>query len=256
MNRIRAIIADDEKPARTRIRTLLANLRDIEVVAETASGPDTIDRVIKLKPNLLFLDIQMPPPSGIDVLRAVCVEHMPCTIFTTAHAEHALEAFAVHALDYLLKPFSPARFYEAVERACRQIELQSGRPDERLLALVQASEADSRHVARYLVRTNERYIVLPVDEVEWFESAANYIVAHTARGNHVLRKSMTALEAELDPRKFFRVSRGAAVQFKSVREVQAITAGEHVVILASGARIPMTRNLRDFQAGLAGMRQA
>jgi len=254
MKKIRAIIADDEKPARNRIRQLLKAEADIEIVAETATGADTVEQVVAVRPELLFLDVQMPPPTGLGVLRALRDEHLPCTIFTTAYAEHALEAFAVHALDYLLKPFAPARFQEAVQRARAQIRLLSGEPDERLLALLQAAGASSSTVSHYLVRNNERYVVLPVEEVEWFESAANYIVAHTPNGNQVLRKSMTVLEGELDSRRFFRVSRGAIVRFACVRELQALTAGEHVVILKSGAKIPMTRNLRKFQECLAAAR--
>ena len=250
MRKIRTIIADDEKAARSRLRALLAAERDIEIIAETENGTKTIDDIGRLQPDLLFLDFQMPPPTGLDVLRAVQDQHLPCTIFVTAHAEHAVEAFAVHALDYLLKPFTPARLRQAVERARRQIELLNGRPDERLLALLQAANSGG-FASRYLVRNNERYSIVLVDEVEYFESAANYIVAHSATGKHILRKSMTELEEELDPQRFFRVSRGAVVQFRFVVELQTIAAGQYVVMLRSGARVPMTRQLREFQERLA-----
>jgi len=250
MKKISALIADDEAHARSRVRTFLADTRDIEIAAETASGVETVEVVLRLKPELLFLDVQMPPLDGLEVLRTIRDEYLPCTIFTTAYAEHALAAFSVHALDYLLKPFTRERFREAVQRGREQVVLlRSGKPDGRLKSLLDSS--DPGIVSRYLIRDNERYTVLAVEEVEWFEAAANYLVAHTNRGNHVLRKSVTAIENEIDPRMFFRVSRGAVVRLACVREVQAITAGEHVVILKSGARIPMTRNLRDFQERLA-----
>lgn len=256
MKKIRTLIVDDEPPARDRLRTLLGPEKDVELVGEAGNGDDAIRLIGELRPDLLFLDIQMPRPDGIAVLRAVRDEWLPCTIFTTAHAEHAVEAFALHALDYLLKPYSRDRFHAALNRARAAIAQRSPAPagDERLDAALRDPAVSSGPVERFLVKTNERYLVVRANDVTWVEAAANYVVLHTPSGNHILRRSLTALEGDLDARRFFRTSRSTIVNLDSVREVQLLSAGEHVILLHDGTRVPLTRGLREFQERLQAPR--
>ncbi|MDD3178987.1 MAG: LytTR family DNA-binding domain-containing protein [Opitutaceae bacterium] len=252
--KISTLIVDDEAPARVRLRRLLAPESDIEIVGEAASGEDAILAIGRLHPALLFLDVQMPAPNGLAVLRAVRDEWLPCTIFTTAYAEHAVAAFELHALDYLLKPYSRERFAAALARA-RQHLLATGPAagDARVAALLAGQTIENAPVERFLVKNRERYLVVRAADIEWVEAAANYVVLHTAAGNHVLRRTLAAVEADVDPRRFFRLSRSSLVNLATIREVQALAAGEHVVILRSGARLTLTRGLRELQERLKSL---
>jgi two-component system LytT family response regulator len=248
---IRTLIVDDEAPARGRLRRLLASESDIDIVGEAATGEDAIRLIGELRPALLFLDVQMPAPDGLGVLRAVRDEWLPCTIFTTAYAEHAVAAFELNALDYLLKPFAAERFATALERARARIGAAaaseaSGR-DERVAALVDDLVVASRPVERFLVKHNERYLVVRAADIQWAEAAANYVILHTPAGKPILRKALSALETELDPRLFFRVNRSAIVNLSLVREVAVAAAGEHTVTLQGGHQLTLTRGLRELQ---------
>jgi two-component system, LytTR family, response regulator len=249
--KIRTLIVDDEIPARARVRRLLDHENDIEIVGEAANGDEAIRLVGELHPDLLFLDVQMPPPDGLAVLRALRGEWLPCTVFTTAHAEHAVAAFELHALDYLLKPFTQERFRATLTRVRQQLTQKSS-GDERMGAFLQSDAVARTPVERFLVKTNERYLVVRASDIEWVEAAANYVVLHTTTGTHVLRRTLAALEGELDPRRFFRTSRSALVNLATVREVQTVATDEHVVFLQSGARVSLTRGLRSFHARLQG----
>lgn len=248
MTVIRTLIVDDEPPARSKLRTLLAAENDIEICGEAGDGETALRLIARLRPDLLFLDVQMPAPDGLAVVRALPREARPCTIFTTAHADHAVEAFTLHALDYLLKPYTRERFATAMARARQQIALRehpSTRSPSSLVAeppLVAAAP-----VERFLVRTSNRYIVVRSEDIAWIESAANYVVLHSAGENHVLRRSLAAIESELDPRRFFRASRSAIVRFDAVRELQSVGPGEYAIVLRDGTRVPLTRGLREFQ---------
>lgn len=252
MSKIRTLIVDDEPPARAKVRHLLATENDIDVVGEAGNGDDAIRLIGELKPDLLFLDIQMPATDGISVLRAVKDEWLPCTIFTTAYAEHAVEAFALHALDYLLKPYSRERFADALARARKVLASAalSEQGDPRVSAALNEAPVKSNPLERFLVKTNDRYLVVRTSEVTWIEAASNYVILHTASGNHVLRRSLAVLEGELDPKQFFRSSRSAIVNLDFVREVQPMAAGEHVIVLRDGKSVPLTRGLREFQERL------
>ncbi len=254
--KIRTLIVDDEPPARAKLRNLLAAEEDIELCGEAGNGDDAIRLIGELRPDLLFLDVSMPAPDGLAVLRAVRDEWLPCTIFTTAHSVHAVEAFALHALDYLLKPYSRARFADALERAHTELARRANGANERVSALLRDPAIGAAFIERFLVKTNERYQVVRASDIAWAEAAANYIVLHTGTGRHMLRRTLSALEAELDPRRFFRVSRSAIVQLDRVREVELVSAGEHLLHLDDGARVPLTRGLREFQERLQAPRES
>lgn len=252
--KIRILIVDDEKPARERLRTLLASIEDVEIVAEAANANDAIEAIGQYQPDLLFLDIQMPGRTGFDVLRAISPEILPCTIFTTAYDAYAVEAFNVRALDYLLKPFTADRLNQAVTRARESLAQPRAEADPRVEDLLKTAPAPRQCLERILVKLNDRYLVVRRNEMEWVEAAANYVVLHTSSGNHVLRKALSALEAELPPQEFFRASRSAIINLAHVTEIQLTPAGEHTIVLRSGTKVPLTRGLRELQERLQFLR--
>lgn len=245
-----AIIVDDEPLARERVRTMLAAEPDIELLAECASGPEAVAAVRRQAPDMLFLDIQMPEMDGFQVLRALGTP-LPIVIFTTAYDEHAVKAFEAQALDYLLKPFKPARFRAAVARAREQLARKQ--PDEvtkQLLSLIEARAAPTQYLTRIVVRDRDRVRFVKTTEIDWLEASGNYVILHAARENHVLRETLSALETQLSPREFLRLSRSAIVSLSRVQQVEPMFNDEHVVVLTDGTRLTLTRGLRELQERL------
>lgn len=243
---IRAIIVDDEPPARRRIHALLDREPDIEVVAECRDGREAIAAVQEAAPDLLFLDIQMPEASGFEVLAALEPERMPAVIFVTAYDEYALQAFEVHALDYLLKPFDRERFAAALDRARKQIRRQRrGELDERVLALLAGlREPQTKYLERLAVKTSGRIRFIEIGEVDFFDSEGNYVRVHTAERSYLLREALSTLEARLDPQRFLRIHRGTIVQLDRIQELEPLFKGEYVVILRGGTKVRSSRRYR------------
>ncbi len=248
---IRALIVDDEPLARERVRRLLAEEPDVEVLGECANGPEAIAAIQARRPDLVFLDIQMPEVSGFDVLRALTPDTWPLVIFVTAHDRHAIEAFDIRALDYLLKPFKRSRFRLALARARAQLESHATAGlNARLRELLESPPSEPVHLHRLAVKNGERTLFVKVEDIDFLESAANYVVLHTARENHVLRDTLTNLEARLSPKRFLRISRSTLVNLDRVRELQPVAPGEHVLILTDGQKLTVTRGLREVQERL------
>ena len=248
--KIRALIVDDEPLARERVRTLLRSEADIEVVAECGSGSEALAAVKKHSPDLLFLDVQMPEMGGFEVLRALPRERMPLVIFVTAHDQHALQAFEVHALDYLLKPFKPARFKETLQRARATLKSQqAAAASKNILAFLGEAKAEraQEHLTRIPVRTGERVVFVKTAQIEYIESAGNYVVLHVGKENHVARETLMALEEKLDPKHFVRISRSTLVNLDQIKEIQPLFKGEHAVLLHNGKQLAMTRGIREVQ---------
>lgn len=246
--KIRVIIADDEPLARERIRVLLAREQDVEVVAECANGQETVAAVRAQAVDLLFLDVQMPGMDGFEALRAMSTERLPLVIFVTAFDEHAVKAFEVHALDYLLKPFKPQRFKDTVQRARQTLATAQGDAvSEKLLALLGQRRPAQEYITRVTVKTGERVVVLKAEQIEYIEAAGNYVILHVGKENHVLRETLTALEQKLNPRQFLRISRSALVNADQIRELQPLFKGEHAVLLRNGKQLTMTRGIREVQ---------
>ena len=247
--KLRAIIADDEPLARERIRSLLVAEPDVEIIAECSHGTQTLKATQERRPDLLFLDVQMPRLNGFEVLEALEPEQMPIVIFTTAHDEHAIRAFEVNALDYLLKPFTEARFKSAVLRARNQLNNrpQSNPQVAALLNTVHAANPSGR----ILVRSPDRILFLKPEEIDYIEAAGNYVVLHVGKERHILRETMTAMEARLIPAGFMRISRSIIVNLARIREIQPLGAGQYSLLLKDGSRLDMTCSLADLQARLA-----
>ena len=247
----RVLIVDDEALARERVRKLLGSEPDVEVVGECGNGPDAITFIQGERPDLVFLDVQMPEVSGFDVLRALPPENLPAVIFVTAHDQHAIEAFEVHALDYLLKPFKRARFQEAVRRAVEHVQARDAAGMNRQLAeWLRATKTAPSYLNRIAVKSDDRTIFIKVEEIDYVESASNYVVLCTRSGNHVLRDTLTNLETRLPPKLFLRISRSVIVNLDAVKELQPGLQGEHIVILHGGKQLAMTRGLREVQERL------
>ncbi len=249
--KLRALIADDEPLARERVRSLLADEPDTEVVAECSDGAQTFKATQEHRPDLLFLDVQMPRLNGFEVLEALEPEQIPVVIFTTAHDEHAIRAFEVNALDYLLKPFTEARFKLAVQRARDQLGKDPRpRPDPRLVAL-----RNHLHRAtpggRILVRSPERLLFLKPEEIDHVEAAGNYVVLHAGQERHIVRETTAAMEARLAPAGFMRLSRSVIVNLARIREVQPLGPGQYSVLLKNGTRLDMTCSLSELQSRLS-----
>ena len=252
--KLRVIIADDEPLARERIRTLLADEAGVEVVEETANGAETLKAVREQVPDLLFLDVQMPRLNGFEVLEALQaleVRRLPEVIFTTAHDEHAIRAFEVNALDYLLKPFTEARFRMAMQRARDELE-RTGREEapDRLSGLLKDVRAANPGGGRILIRTPERILFLKPEEIDHVEAAGNYVVLHSGKERHILRETTAAMEARLSPAGFMRISRSSIVNLARIREVQPLGPGQYSVLLKTGDRLDMTCSLTELQARL------
>lgn len=248
---MRTVIADDEPLACERIRALLADEPDVEVVAECRNGAEAVRAVNELRPDLLVLDIQMPRLNGFEVLEAIGVEDLPAVIFTTAHDEHAIRAFEVNALDYLLKPFTEARFRRALQRArADRANLPSCPSDPGIAALLAQLKAGGAP-GRILVRSPDRIVFLKPAEIDYVEAAGNYVVLHSGRDRHILRETTAAMEQRLSAAGFMRISRSVIVNLARIREVQPVAPGQYIVVLADGVRLPMTCALADLQARLS-----
>lgn len=249
--RIRTLIVDDEPLARQRVRLLLTEEADVEIVGECEDGIEAMAQLQASKPELMFLDVQMPEMDGFEVLGRVPEAELPVVIFTTAYDEHALRAFDAHALDYLLKPFKPERFKQAVQRAREAIaNKQAGVAARGLLALLGERAAPAGQLTRLAVKTPGKVIFVGLEEIDSIDAAGKYAVVHAGTQNHVLRESMTSLETHLPPQHFLRISRSVIVNIDRIMEIQPMFKGENVVVLKNGKRYPTTRSLREIQQRL------
>jgi two-component system LytT family response regulator len=251
--KIRAMIVDDEPLARKRIHLFLRDEPDLEIVGECVNGAEAIDQIGRLKPDLLFLDVQMPEVSGFDVLRALPVDHWPLVIFVTAYNQHALEAFEVHALDYLLKPFKLVRFRQALQRARQTLEAKDGKGQKQRFQEWLLAQEQAVYPRRLTVKSGEHTAFVEVSEVDYIEAAGNYAILHVGATNHILRETLANLEAKLSPKRFLRVSRSAIVNLDRIKAIQPATRGEHVVVLKSGRELPLTRGVREVQQRLESL---
>lgn len=250
MRKISAIIADDEPLARERVLSILNDEPDLEVVAECADGAQALKETQKRQPDLLFLDVQMPRLNGFEVLEALWPGPIPVVIFTTAHDEHAIRAFEFNALDYLLKPFTEARFKMSLQRARARLEKSGRQPDPQMKALVGQLLAPVAGGGRIFVRSSERILFLKPEEIGRVEAAGNYIILHSGKEQHILRETISAMEARLAPAGFMRISRSVIVNLACVREIQPAGSGKYSLLLKNGTRLDMTCSLAELQARL------
>jgi two-component system LytT family response regulator len=247
MSNLRILIADDEQLARERLRALLPQDISYEVVAECSSGTEAVDSIRRDKPDIAFLDMQMPGCDGLKVVEGIAPAERPAIVFVTAHDKFAVEAFGVRAVDYVLKPFDRARLETALERAAEYVAARRagalGARIESLLATVGA--ATPPRPERLAVKADGRFVFLNFDEIVWVEAADNYVVIHTTAGERMMpRDTLSSIEERLGPQKFTRVSRSAIVRIDQVKELQPTAQGDYTILLREGTRIPLSRGLR------------
>jgi two-component system, LytTR family, response regulator len=251
METIRVLLADDEKPARSRLIDLLEKQPDIQIVGVAHDGREAATLIRSQHPDLVFLDIQMPDLDGFDVLRQIGPACIPVTVFVTAYDKYAIRAFEAHALDYLLKPFSDERFEASLERARNQIHtLKAGELARRISGLLADTVAAEPppdaplQLQRLVVRSGGRVTFLKVEEIDWIEAAGVYVYLHTAGKAILYRATVGQLQARLDSQRFVRVHRSAVINTERIRELQPRSHGDYVVVLKDGTEVALSRSYR------------
>ena len=247
---IRALIADDEAPARRRIRNLLRDRGEYEVVAEAKTGPEAVNAVRTHRPDVLFLDIQMPGLTGFEVLSSLDPAEVPITVFVTAYDDHAIRAFEAHAIDYLLKPFDDERFEAALRYAGRRLrERDAERLSGDLRALLDHSMGDSPPSspsrATFAVHKRDSIELVPADNIDWIEAAGDYVRLHAGGRAHLMRATLHDVEERLDPRSFLRIHRSTIVRLDRIGRLIPRARGDYGVVLRDGTELRLSRTYRD-----------
>jgi len=252
MANIRVLIADDEPLARRGVRQLLGPHSDFVVIGESRNGPETLRGLEELKPDLLFLDVQMPEMDGFAVLRARGADRVPAVVFVTAHDQFAVRAFEAHALDYLVKPLNVERFEAALIKVRERLRLMNAADlAKKLTALLAAerAEREKRGVERLVVSTGSSDLVIAVADIDWISAEDYYACVHVGTKTYLIRESLSSLETRLGPSRFARVHRGALVRLDKVRELRTTAEGDEV-ILVDGSSVPVSRRRRAVLDGL------
>ncbi len=240
MSRFRILIVDDEPLSRTRLRRMIALDPDCELIGECANGREAVAAYPRLRPDIVFLDVQMPEMDGFEVLRAIAPSN-PLVILTSAHQEHALRAFEADVFDYLLKPFGRRRFNESLSRAKARVAC-----DCSATARSEATPAPRQlRPERVAVRNNGSVLFLKLDEIDWFEAADNYVTLHRGRETHLVRATLADLESKLDPARFLRVHRSAIVNLDRIKELRPWFRGDYLIVLRDGTELTLTKNHRE-----------
>lgn len=251
MDRIRVLIVDDEAPARARVRRFLASDPEFEVVGEAESGTAAVEAITELAPDVVFLDVQMPGLDGLGVVEALGDAALPHVVFVTAYDEYAVRAFDLHAVDYLLKPFSAERFERALARVKDRVRSRGGTLDRRLRELLAEIRPGPAYLERLLVPDGAKSVLLDVGRVDWIEAERNHVRLHVGGRSHLLRATLAALEARLDPARFIRIHRSRIVNAERVREIHPWSHGDQLVVLHDGTELIMSRRYRDRLARLS-----
>jgi two-component system, LytTR family, response regulator len=244
---LRVIIADDEPLARERLKFLLASDPEVQIISECRNGKEVLAALKFAPADLLFLDIQMPGAGGFDVIETVGLSHMPFTVFVTAHSEFAVDAFKVHALDYLVKPIEPQRLAAALAKVKERLQHKEAFAARQeissvLQVLRSTTAAAGQYPERFLARNGNASSVVAVRDIEWIEAADYYVCLHAGGKKHLLRESIKALEAKLDPAKFVRLHRSAIVNMDHVREIHRDGRTEGWVLLSTGTRVRLNKS--------------
>jgi two-component system LytT family response regulator len=242
---IQVLVADDEAPARQRLIDLLTKDAQIASVAEAADGEAAVEAIEKKRPDLVFLDVQMPELDGMGVIEAIGAAHMPLTVFVTAYDQHAIRAFEANALDYLLKPFSDERFEATMARVKARLDERSiGEFGQRILKMVAASPTTDRRLDRLVVKSAGTTRFIRAIDIDWIEAAGVYVTLHVGGKELLYRAALNDLAERLDPRRFVRVHRSALVNIESIVQLEPMSHGEFEAVLKNGARTRVSRTYR------------
>ena len=262
--RLRAVVVDDEPAARRGVRLLLERDREVEIVGEAATGTEAVNIIKREKPDLVFLDVKMPNGDGFEVLRRVGAPAAPAVVFVTAFDQHALHAFEVNAVDYLLKPYDDVRFAAALGRAKDEVRRrQTEGVNARIAQLLEYLQQDGGRSApanaesardRILVKSSGEFFFLKAEEIDWIEAEGDYMKFHVAGRTHLMRETMVHLEASLDPKRFIRIHRSTIVNIDRVQKLSPLFAGDYAVVLRDGTKLKLSRGYHERIATL--MKQA
>jgi two-component system LytT family response regulator len=243
---VRVLIVDDEPLARDRIREMLKDDREILIVAEARNGSEAIAAITAHDPDIVFLDVQMPDMDGFEVLKALRVQRMPLIIFVTAYDQHAVRAFEVHAIDYLMKPFDRQRFAKALDRTKQQLKVPRNEPDTgRIMRMLEELKAGTKYLERFAIKTDERVLFVRTEDVDSIHAEGNYVRLNLASASYMLRETINSIESQIDPRTFVRIHRSTIVNMNQVKELQTWARGEYRVVLESGACHTLSRGYRE-----------
>lgn len=251
--KIRALIVDDELLARKFIRRMLKHDPEFEIVGEAGNGKEAVEMIKVQKPDVVFLDVQMPEMDGFGVLEAVGLGHLPDIVFTTAYESYAIRAFELHALDYLLKPFDQERFRDALKHAKDRVHSRQ-QEDGRIQigALLERINSKQAYLDRLIIRGDGRITFLNTREIDWIEADDKYVHLHTRSGARMVRQTLTAMESQLDPAKFARVHRSAMVNLERIKELQPLFNGEYSLHLDDKTKLTLSRKYKDKLFQLLG----
>jgi two-component system LytT family response regulator len=261
---LRALVVDDEAVARRRVARLLSERDDVELAGEAAGGEAALEAIERLRPDIVFLDIQMPDLDGFEVLRRLPGEQLPAVVFVTAWDQHALRAFEACAIDYLLKPYETDRFHQAVDRAARWARQDGEVSEERRLRELlrevirgertsEGGQGAAQPLERFLVKHRGRSEFVRATDVDWIEADGNYVRLHVGAADHLVRGTIASCAERLDPRRFVRVHRRFIVNLDRVREVQPWFGGDQVILLHGGHKLRLSRSFRElFQSRMLG----
>lgn len=247
MRKIKTIVIDDESLARERIRTLLKDQPEFEIISECRNGKEAVEEIITHSPDLVFLDIQMPELDGFGVLQNLSISKLPEIVFVTAYDKYALKAFEVNALDYLLKPFDRERFEATLSRAKSNIINKTKSISEDVVALIKSlsDNSPSKYMSKFVIKASGRIYFINADEIDLIEAAGNYVKIYTGNDSHLFRDTMTNLESKLDPQKFLRIHRSFIINPQSIREMNPWFNGEYVIKIKNGKEIKSSRNYKE-----------
>ena len=250
---IKALIVDDEPLARERIRDMLETDPEIEIVRECSSGQEAIEAAEQSSTDLIFLDVEMPGKDGFAVLEELGPERIPAVVFITAYDQYAVRAFEFYALDYLLKPFDQERFEKAVRRAKAHIRNEkSENVTERILSALEEIKSRPVHLERLVIKMNGHVFFVKTEDIDWLEAEGNYVRLHAGKESYLLRDTISALESQLDPKRFVRVHRSAIVNIDRIQELQPWFHGEYRIILGEGVQLTLSRSYREKLHELLG----
>lgn len=244
MKGIHILIVDDEQPARKKLRSFLKEEQSIESIIEAENGFEAAELIQGKKPDLVLLDIQMPGMNGFEVIEAVGVDKMPAVVFVTAYDQYALEAFEVQAVDYLLKPYDQERFKKSFNRALERIQFKN---ENAYLykKLIEEIHGGKKYLQRIMVNTGQRFFFVKTSEVVFISADEKYVKLHTEKESHLIRDTMSAMEARLDPVKFARIHRSCIVNIDFIKEMQSTSHGDYIAILKNGTTLAISRRFRE-----------
>lgn len=245
---IKTLIVDDEPPSRRVLRDLLLAYPSFEVIGEADNGVTAVDGIAQLKPDLVFLDVQMPGMDGFDVLKEIGPEHMPAVVFVTAFSQYTLQAFEVHAMDYLVKPIHPDRFRETLRHVQTQLLVDRRMLASHLSTFIESLTSKSAYASRFVIRNVGHIEIVQTHRIQWIEAERDYVIFHSDSGKHLMREGIGSVESKLDPAEFLRIHRSYIVRLSMIKEVKSGAGGDQRVVMNTGTILPVGRT---YQSNLA-----